>query len=67
MYWEAITVIEAQETLLQLNIADFPYMKDNKRREFFKDLKSKAYIKFKKDDSPGMSLGDFAQILAGKS
>lgn len=41
--WEAITVIEAQEILTALRVADWPNMKQDARRGFHRKLMSKAY------------------------
>lgn len=41
--WQAITVIEAQEQLKKLNVADWPNMKKAARTKMHKELFSKAY------------------------
>jgi len=42
-YWRAITVIEAQDILLQLRIADWPYLKKNPRSSFHRQMHKLAY------------------------
>lgn len=41
--WQAITVIEAQEQLKKLNVADWPNMNKTARTKMHKELFSKAY------------------------
>jgi len=41
--WQAITVIEAQEQLKQMSVADWPNMKKQQRSKVHKELFSKAY------------------------
>jgi len=48
MYYKAIDVIEAQETLVQMKISDFPTMKEDARAELFQSLNKKAYPKERK-------------------
>jgi len=43
--WQAITVIEAQEQLKQMSVADWPNMKKNSREKIHKELFQKAYPK----------------------
>lgn len=43
MYWEAITVIEAQNLLLQAKIAMFPSMKKEARAKQHRDWHRLAY------------------------
>jgi len=42
-YNEAITVIEAQEMLLQMQISDYPHNKGDARRSFHKKIFNLAY------------------------
>ena len=42
-YYEAITVIEARDRLVDLNIADYPRMKKEGRKKFHKALDKMAY------------------------
>lgn len=41
--WQAITVIEAQEQLKQMSIADWPNMKKQQRSKIHKELFKQAY------------------------
>lgn len=41
--WQAITIIEAQEQLKQMTVADWPNMKKQSRNKLHKELFSKAY------------------------
>lgn len=66
MYLESISVIENQHLLSLLAIQDYPHLKDQKRRQIFKELKTKAYPKFYNESAKESSLGDFAKILAGR-
>ena len=38
-YWLAITKIEAQEMLMELNVVDYPHLKPNRRKEIYNKLK----------------------------
>jgi len=42
-YLSAIERIEAQEALLQMNISDYPNMKNTDRNKLFKDIRNKAF------------------------
>ena len=42
-YYEAITQIEAQQTLLELRIQDWPFMKKESRNRWHRKLHRKAY------------------------
>jgi hypothetical protein len=42
-YLEAITVLEAQEILLQMRIQDHPHQDESARRSFHRDVWRKAY------------------------
>jgi hypothetical protein len=43
MMWNAITVIEAQEQLKAMTVADWPNMKQSQRTKLHKDLHDQAY------------------------
>jgi DNA-binding phage protein len=66
LYIKAIDVIEAQNMLLQMKIADYPNMKNSERRKLFKTLHKQAYPDF--DDLPKeiVRAEDFALALTGK-
>ena len=42
-YWQAITIIEAQEILIQLRIADYPDMKPESRKKTHREFHRMAY------------------------
>ena len=42
-YFEAITVIEAQSRLVDMNVSDYPKMKNEGRKKFFRDMRKMAY------------------------
>jgi hypothetical protein len=42
-YYEAITVIEAQECLVAMNIQDYPRMKKEGRKKFYRSVRKAAY------------------------
>ena len=44
-YWRAITVIEAQQTLQAMRIADYPYQKKEERLKFHKEMTKAAYLR----------------------
>lgn len=44
-YWNAIDMIEAKEMLLALNVADYPSMKTDSRRNMHRKLHEKAFPK----------------------
>ncbi len=46
---DAMLRINAQETLVKLNISDYPNMGSNDRRKFHKSIHEKAYPLNKKD------------------
>ena len=63
-YWEAITVIEAQETLMSYSQADWPNTKKDERRERHRKLHSMAYPNaWKKSEK--MSGEQMAELLKG--
>lgn len=42
-YYEAITVIECQENLVDMNITDYPRMKSDGRKDFYRKMRKLAY------------------------
>jgi hypothetical protein len=50
-YWKAITVIEAQDTLMQLRTHDWPNMKKADRKKFHRKMHEMAYPQVH-DDEP---------------
>ena len=43
MYYNAITVIEAQDNLVKMNLADYPNMKKEGRSNFYRQMRKNAY------------------------
>ena len=44
-YYSAITVIEAQNVLIDFNVSDYPHMKKDQRRKMHKKYSKMAYPK----------------------
>ena len=42
-YYSAITVLDAQERLVDMNVSDYPKMGKESRKKFFKEMRKKAY------------------------
>jgi hypothetical protein len=42
-YYDAITVIEAQDALVKMNISDYPKMKGEARKKYFRSMRKTAY------------------------
>lgn len=42
-YWHAITMIEAQEALIQMRIADYPHLKKRDREKMHRSMHDVAY------------------------
>ena len=45
MYWQGITIIEAQNSLIELSIASYPYMKRNAQQKMHKEFHAQAFPK----------------------
>lgn len=60
-YWEAITVIEAQELLKQMTIIGTPYMSKENSQKVHRDLHKQAYPKT--HEGPPVGPQDLAAIL----
>lgn len=43
MLWEAMTVINAQEMLVDMNISAYPHMKEGAMKKYHRDLYRLAY------------------------
>lgn len=63
-YWDAITIIEAQEMLNQITVADWPHMKKGSREKLHKGLYRKAYPSIFREQKQ-VSMDDLARILKG--
>lgn len=44
-YYEAITVIDAQDRLVDLNVADYPQLKKEDRSKLHREFRNSAYPK----------------------
>lgn len=44
-YYECIGIILAQENLINMNVSDYPHMKTDSRRKFFKEMRNTAQPK----------------------
>lgn len=66
LYIKAIEVIEAQNMLLQMKVADYPNMKKEDRKKLFKGLHSQAYPEMEDIKKPVVRAEDFALALMGK-
>lgn len=42
-YFEAITVIEAQDRLIDLNVADYPKMTEDGRKKYHRNMRKMAH------------------------
>lgn len=49
MYWQGITVLEAQEALRDLKVVSFPHGKEEDRKTYHKQLKKMAYTRREED------------------
>jgi hypothetical protein len=66
LYIKAIEMIEAQNMLLQMKIADYPNMKQGDRRKLFKSLHKQAYPELEDMPKEVVKAEDFALALLGK-
>ncbi len=57
-YYEAITVLEAQDALVTMNISDYPRMKKDDRSKFYREMRKRAYPQHLQKQ---MSFEDFAK------
>lgn len=60
-YWSMISVIEAQEMLLDLRKHDWPHLQTNKREEFHRSISKQAYPESNKP----MTLEEFIKNSSG--
>ena len=42
-YFQAIEVIQAQDSLVEMNITDYPNMKREGRSKFYREMRKKGY------------------------
>lgn len=62
MYWEAITILEAQESLLNMNVAAYPMMKKEEAKKFHKDVFIKAFPGNKERMKRRLTTAELAQL-----
>lgn len=63
-YWEGMTVIEAQESMVKLKIAEYPTLKREDKRKILNEFKKLAYPKG--NEQKALSSKEFAQIMKRK-
>lgn len=51
-FWQAITVIEAQDALVQMDIANYPWIKGDEREKVHKRYHKMAYPKTHDKNEP---------------
>ena len=61
-YFMAITVLDAQSRMIDMNIQDYPRMTKEGRKSFFREMRKKAYPKELQKE---MSFEDFARKMNG--
>lgn len=59
-YWQAITPLEAQDALMQMQIADYPHIGKDGRKQLYKQLHKMAYKHKPKSELPIVSLEELA-------
>ena len=66
MYWEAITIIEARQKLLDISSYSFPNLKKSDREKIHRELHRQAFpARFK--ETKALKLSDLANVLGGKN
>lgn len=63
LLYRCIEVIESQETILALKIADWPMMKEAPRNKFYNTLNKLANPSTLKSDAKAITMADLAAIL----
>ena len=61
-YYEAITIIEAQDSLIEMNIIDYPRMTKEDRRRYHKEMYKRAYPQELKKE---MEFDEFIRKMTG--
>lgn len=59
-YYSAINVLEGQEALIEMNIADYPHLKKDGRSKLYKEIRKEAYPS---SMQKRMSFEDFARKM----
>lgn len=62
MYWEAITILEAQESLLNMNVAAYPMMKKDEAKKYHRQMFDKAFPKNKERTRRPLTTAELAQL-----
>ncbi len=61
-YYECIPVIEGQDRLMDMKIADYPRAKQDSRKKFFRDIRKQA---FPQGLQKKMDFSDFIKRMTG--
>lgn len=61
-YWEAVTIIEAQEVLIAMNVAVYPYMKKADAQKFHRKISRMAYPKNEERATRPLTPSELAQL-----
>lgn len=65
-FWEAITVIEAQQALLAMQIGDYPHLKKDDRSKMSKSISRQAHPRgIIQQEDGGISIQDAARLFHG--
>lgn len=63
-FWKAIDMLEAQEMILGLKVAEYPNMEDKDKRKLLEEFKNKAYFKDEtKEDATIIRTDQIAAII----
>ena len=61
-YWEAITILEAQETLLAFNISAYPMMKNESAKKLHRAFHDKAFPRNRERARRSLTTAELAQL-----
>ena len=65
-YWLAITVVEAQDMLKQMQISDYPHLKKEDRKRVYSSIQKQAYpIIEERAEEKLLTSEDIASFLQG--
>lgn len=64
-YWLAITAIEAQDMLKQMQIADYPHLKKEDRKKVYNSIHKQAYPVKPSKEGKMLTSEDIANFLNG--
>lgn len=62
--WKAITVLEAQEFLIQANLSMLPHMKQTDREELLREMHRQAYPRQFRPEAAAMTAKELAEQMA---